>query len=331
MADMPAPSTAAIDALLQALTDVIKGANSPDIQAAQALLLRRLALEGSVIPSRLPAPRNITELGGYVNLLTSLGQDDMRTQMLGSVLGVAGGSPIPGWDTAAPPLALVAVANDRPNGPAGIPVAATVSVRGDFAPAVESMLASVHAAGGLLPLWSPPPVLPLRTPGTAPQIVPDPMLHLGRALWVAPTAALVDPVNDPVIVGRAASDTDPGFRTALRVNAGTPGAPEADWTALRWDPGSKTFVDHHLGPSKLLPIETALAPAGFTPAAIPARPTVPTDYAWARLTNVTGLIPGLTRLGEELSLVHPPSTIASSVFAGMLGAVWDGVRFAPVA
>ena len=30
---------------------------------AQAFLLRRLALEGDVVPSRLPAPLNVSEMG----------------------------------------------------------------------------------------------------------------------------------------------------------------------------------------------------------------------------------------------------------------------------
>ena len=84
----PRPSQAAVDGLLASLSDVIKRATSPDVQAAQALLLRRLAVEGDVIPSRLPSPRNITEMGGYLNLVTQLGRDDLRAQMLAALLGV---------------------------------------------------------------------------------------------------------------------------------------------------------------------------------------------------------------------------------------------------
>ena len=49
-----------------------------------------LALQGDVIQSRIPAPRNITEIGGYLNLLQTLGQAEMRTQTLAGALGVAG-------------------------------------------------------------------------------------------------------------------------------------------------------------------------------------------------------------------------------------------------
>ena len=105
MTDTTGPSQAAVDGLLASLSDVIKSATSPDVQAAQALLLRRLALEGDVIPSRLPSPRNITEMGGYLNLVTQLGRDDLRTQMLTALLGVAGRSPLAGREMPAPPRA----------------------------------------------------------------------------------------------------------------------------------------------------------------------------------------------------------------------------------
>ena len=93
------PSSTAIDGVLAALTEVIRSSTSPEVQEVQLMLLRRLALEGSVIPSRIPAPRNITEIGGYLNQLTTLGLDDMRTQMLGSVLGLAAPMPLSGLET----------------------------------------------------------------------------------------------------------------------------------------------------------------------------------------------------------------------------------------
>ena len=63
------------DAVLLALTEVIKGATSPEIQQAQAMLLRRLAQQGDVIPSRIPAPRNVTEVGGWFNLLGEMNEN----------------------------------------------------------------------------------------------------------------------------------------------------------------------------------------------------------------------------------------------------------------
>ena len=50
------PAATAQDRALDALVSVIQLAASPAAQEAQPLLLRRLALSGDVIPSRVPAP-----------------------------------------------------------------------------------------------------------------------------------------------------------------------------------------------------------------------------------------------------------------------------------
>ena len=71
----PAPDagvTAVAGKLVDALSEILRNSTSPDALASQQLLLRRMALEADVFPSRAPAPRNITEVGGYLNLLTSL-------------------------------------------------------------------------------------------------------------------------------------------------------------------------------------------------------------------------------------------------------------------
>jgi hypothetical protein len=129
-----APSQTAVDALLSALTNLIAGASTPESQQAPTLLLQRLALEGSVIPSRIPPPANITQVGGYVNLLTSLGESDLRSQLLGAALGLAGSTPLPGLAAPAPALPLVPIANDRGGG--AVPV--TVSLRSDMVAAWPS-------------------------------------------------------------------------------------------------------------------------------------------------------------------------------------------------
>lgn len=51
-------------------------------------ILRRIATEGEVKPSRIPAPRTITEVGGYFNLLMKLHETELLKQMLASVLGL---------------------------------------------------------------------------------------------------------------------------------------------------------------------------------------------------------------------------------------------------
>ena len=91
------------------------------------------------------------------------------------------------------------------------------------------------------------------------------------------------------------------------------------------------MVDVHLGAADLLRLDQMLAAAGYAPPSSIARPQSRTDYAWARLVNATGLLPGVTRLYDELSLAYPAATIASSIFAAMADWIWDGTAFSPTA
>lgn len=93
-----------LDAGMQALVDIVKAANTTDAMQAQAILLRRLALQGDVTGSRVPPPQNITEIGGYLNYLENLNQPEMRAQALAGILGVAGPNPPLGWQTTMPPV-----------------------------------------------------------------------------------------------------------------------------------------------------------------------------------------------------------------------------------
>lgn len=314
--------------VLHALTDVIRSAATPEVQQAQALLLRRLALEGSVIPSRIPAPRNITEIGGYLNLLETLGMQDMRTQLLGAALGVAG-SPLPGWESTAPPLPLVSIVNDRPDGAAAAGIQLAVTARADLVAPLQAALKQVHDADGLLPLWAPPVALPPANPGSVTPPPADALPYLGRALHVSPLAALRAPATDPVVLGRTAADPGMAVRLAVRVAGGTPGATPADWTAVAVDPATGAVTDVPLGTVSLLPLATLLAPTGWTDAGPVPRPTGPADLAWASLRNTTGLLPGVSTLGAELALSHPPGAIDASAFQGARGWVWDGATFIP--
>ena len=121
-------------------------------------------------------------------------------------------------------------------GTAGSGVAASVLVRADLAGGLCSAMLSIHAAGGILPLWSPPPALPPAAPGagvagavgarSAP--VPRP-----RRCGSRRQAALIDPETDPVVVGRydhrPRSVRAAGWRCGS--TAAHPDAPPADWTA----------------------------------------------------------------------------------------------------
>ena len=59
---------------------------SDDIQEIRKLILKRIATESDVKQARIPAPMNITEIGGYYNLIAN--DDVMRRQMLAQILGL---------------------------------------------------------------------------------------------------------------------------------------------------------------------------------------------------------------------------------------------------
>ena len=58
-------------------------------------------------------------------------------------------------------------------------------------------------------------------------------------------------------------------------------------------------------------------------------PANSTDLSSARLANTTGLVAGVTQLGDELSLLYRQDQINNSVFASMLTWTWNGTAFAP--
>ena len=321
---VPVVSQDAIDALMGTLTGLVAAANTPEAQQAQVLLLQRLALQGSVVPSRIPAPANITQVGGYVNLLTTIGQDDMRTQMLGAALGLAGTTPLPGLGDPAPALGLTALANDRPAGDAGAAVPATVTLRSDLAPALTAVRDGLHAAGGLLPLLT-----PAALPPAGASVPFDLLAYLGRAALVAPTAATVAPDADPVVLGHPAASAGEGFRLAVRVQAGTSGADTADWTCLFFDPVAGAFGQTTVSGAALLPLDAVLAGSGLVAPAPGPAPLVRADLGWARIAVPAGLVPGVTRFGDELALVRRASEIGASALATMVDWTWNGTRFAP--
>ncbi|HEY7816080.1 MAG TPA: hypothetical protein VIC62_22735, partial [Nakamurella sp.] len=173
-----------------------------------------MALEGDVIGSRIPPPRNITEIGGYMNLLGTLQQTEMRQQALAGILGVAGPNPPLGWLTNDQPLAFVTLSNDRPAGPAQASIPLTFVVRSDFVTAVQSVFAYLHHRGCSLPIGGPTLVsLPQARPGL---LTPgDPLPYIGRTLDLAAGVALLDPESDALALVRSAT-TDP-FQIAANV------------------------------------------------------------------------------------------------------------------
>ena len=312
--------------IVATLLNMIQANNSPDAIAAQSILMRRLALEGDVVGSRLPPPRNISEIGGYINLLGDLDEAAMREQMLAGILGVAGPTPALG-SLSAQPLSMVSLANDRQlTGAAQPTVPLSILVRNDFVPAFQNAVNTLHAHGATLPCSGPIAIaLPPGGPGaTAPS---DLLLYLGRVLTLASSAALVAPTTDALALVRNAGSANPFGIAANVLMAGTVAVAPGGYDALQAS-GSTVVTAPNLTLTLVL-LAPVLANAGFYPASPLPQPTTPTDSAWARLTNITGLVSGVTLFGDELSLLYPPSVIAASALAAMVSYRWNGTTFAP--
>ena len=67
---------------------------SQEVRDIKLEILRRVARESDIKPARIPAPMNITEIGGYFNLMMKLKQEDMLRQTLTSILGLPVQTPI---------------------------------------------------------------------------------------------------------------------------------------------------------------------------------------------------------------------------------------------
>jgi IPT/TIG domain-containing protein len=311
--------------IVGSLVSLVQGAASADAQEAQNILLRRLALEGDVVGSRVPPPRNITEIGGYLNMLAALKESAMREQALAGILGVAGPSSPLGWVSNQQALAMVSLPNDRPAGPAQASIPLTVLARSDFSGALQDALKTLHQSGATLPFSGAPVImLPLAKPGATPPA--DMLYYLGRTLTLATAAALSAPSSDPLALIRPAATTGAFSIAANVLSPGPTPVTPANYDALQCTQISSTVVS--LSAASFVPIAPILAGAGFYPASPLPQPANNRDTAWARLTNVTGLTAGVTRLGDEFSLLYSPSTVAASVFAPLLNYVWNGTTFA---
>lgn len=307
---------------VQALLNILNSATSPEILQAQAIMLRRLALDGDVVASRIPAPLNITEIGGYINLVTTLGMNDTRTQMIASVLGVAGPSQALGWLPSQPTLSWISMPNDRPSGPLQGTLPVSFSIRSDFEPSISLALQGIHDRGCALPILAPTPALP---PSGSPP--PTDLLPLiGRSLMLAPTMALVNPDSDPLAVAQL-----PGgiWQVVCRcLSAGPIGVNPANWSALVGNSTSCTVSPAPATGRQYVPVAPILASAGFVPASVGYQPKSIADYTWTRFNNIAGLVPGVTTFGSELTLLYSPSVIATSSLAGMVSYLWNGTTFA---
>lgn len=317
-----------LDQIVDALVELMRTALRPDVLEAQRVLLQRLAYQGDVFPSRIPPPRTITEVGGYLNLLQELGQEEVRAGAVASALSVAGPPPQATGLGGAVPVGFVEMPNDRPAGPAQPSIPPTVTVRADFHAPLLQALTTVRGGGCALPLRAPRPQLPASQPGaTATSLDLDAVLAaLGRTLEVFPGTMLIDPAVDPVAIARLETPSTSPFVLAARELDGGTTLPQASWVAKR--ASASAAVDDPPAPLRLLEVAPILSGAGWnhpTPFAAPVSRAEPGTLA--RFANFTGLVAGETTLGDELRLLYPPAAIAQSAFAAFAGFRWSGTEF----
>jgi hypothetical protein len=87
------------DALMGALSKILESEASEETREIKNTILRRIAEESEVKPSRIPAPLNITEVGGYINLLEQIDAPTpelkaMKARMQMSIIASALGLPV---------------------------------------------------------------------------------------------------------------------------------------------------------------------------------------------------------------------------------------------
>jgi hypothetical protein len=315
--------------VMDALVELMRAGVRPDVLEAQRLLLQRLANQGDVFPSRVPLPRNITEVGGYLNLLERAGQIDMRLSAVAGALGVAGPAAAAGGLTGAVPVGFVDVANDRPAGPIQPSIPPLLSIRADFTAPFLAARQVLHASGCLLPLRAPRAALPASQPGATPTSLDTAavLATLGRTLEVFPDTVLIDPAVDALAIARAETPATDPFRLVARELDGGTLVAEASWVARR--ASSSTVADDPPAPRRYLEVAPIMQAAGWVhpeplepPASRAERGTL------VRIVNLTGLVAGESTLGGELALLFTPAAIGRSAFAPVLAWLWDGTAFA---
>lgn len=326
--NIESPVETSFAGLVDALVDLIRSGIRPDVLEAQRVLLQRLSTQGDVFPARIPAPLNITEVGGYLNLLERAGHQGLRSSAIAGALGIAGPALAGEAMAGVVPVGFVEVANDRPPGPAQSSIPPLLRVRADFHAPLMSAFAALHAAGCALPLRAPRAVLPASQPGVGPATLDAAVVlaALGRSLVVFPGTVLVDPASDPLSIARPESPAGEALRLVARELDGAGTVPEASWVAIRAST-STAVSDAHVT-RRYLEIAPLLGAAGWIhPQPLQGPANLGQRGSLVEFVNVTGLVAGETRLGDELGLLYPPAEIARSALSAFADWWWDGSRF----
>ncbi len=318
---MSETTSTAEDRAIDALTKILESAISPEMTQAQRVILQRLATAGDLFPSRVPAPLNITQVGGYLNLIEK--DPVLRAQVLASALGVAGPNPTPGFDPTLPPLYFATRAGDRPTGVAQATTPVQFRVRNDFAAPFDAALKTLHDLGVQVPVLAVDALLPPVGGPTPTDLLP----YVGRTLRLVPGAALVDPPTDPLALGQLGGAGEQ-LVLARQVDTTAPqagtvvAAAYAVWTCTA---GACTQTTLNAAFVDLRPV---LGAAGWTRPATAAPTSTGATGDWHTWTNVTGLVAGVSTFGEELRLIYSLGQIGASAVRECLDWVWNGTAFA---
>lgn len=313
------------DALVETIIGLLENTNSPEIQRAREIIAHRLAISGDIAPSRVPPPLNISEIGGYINLLTEYGEEEQRARLIAAALGIAGPAitlPPPGQ---MPPLFFAERTQTRPDVPQQATFALGYTMRSDFVAAFEAALAQIATSGGALPVLTPLRVLPPLGSTVAPG--PAQLALIGRRLSLAPTAALSDPAQDAVSVSRPTA----GGAFAVRALVLDPAAPAApgiaaeEWTS--WQCTAEACEEVETTDARF-DVAPALNAAGWVqPDPVTDPETMTNPGNWADWINITGLVPGLTTFGDEVSALYTGAQVLQSSVRDMMTLIWDGAAF----
>jgi hypothetical protein len=311
-------------ALTNALISLLTAPSNAMMEQARTLLAQRLALTGGIVPSRIPAPLNITEIGGYLNLLEDANQPELRLAAITAALGIAGPIP-PGVFTATPPLLLSARSNRADDAALDAAVPRSYRVRSDFAASFDAAMQSIEDRGGDVQWLDLPLQLPAFQPGAT--LPADVMPFLGRAMTIVPGSALRDPATDRIALGSLVA-TDP---PVLIARVTDPSAPQAGTiTAQAWTVWTcnATACAQAAATDAWFEVAPLLGAAGWA-ATAPQQP--PTSNAAAgnvfRFVNTTGLVAGTTTLRDELALLWPAEQINASALRDIATRVWNGSEF----
>lgn len=309
------------DSITATVLELLKQPDDPALMEAQALLARRIATSSALSAARIPPPQNITEVGGYLNLLEAAGESTMRLQAVAGALGLAGPMDTP-YRPGGPDLGFGSLDGLRTTSQAQAAAPATIEMRTDFVGAFSVALTRLRDLGLELPVLSTRSALPAYE-----ETVNDSaalMDLVGRRLRIAPSTALLDPTTDGVLIVNGASSIEVHLR---RVDDNAPQAGDVVPVSVDVFTCTDTACSSAATTLRAQPLAPVLAVAGWFPGPRSAPQSLGEPGDWTSFFNATGLIAGETTYGDELSRLFSGPQIAASGVRHRVGAVWNGTEF----